>query len=240
MRIFFLLLVFFLTTTAVHANEHLKKHAQFQALHVQKSIEAIDLTLLDASDYVERNPDQEELVLHETLGKYVEKAPGLRAVIVTDKKGNLVVDSFTYPAKTINLSDREYVVYAMKQKDRALHMGSPLIGRSSGVAFLPFSRPLFDSNNVVNGVIAGVMHPGFLIKQESLCAKCLVGVFTEKETLVSYPSNAQYPEGYLAKLRQVEEGVVFDYELNGHPIESYHIYNEKYGLYIVVSMLKKN
>lgn len=140
MLYFIALLLSFVAAQDTYAADDIRDYAEFQAFHAENTIQAIDLALLDASELIERNPEAEELVLHTTLAKYVERTPGLRAIISTDHTGQLKIDSFTYPAKDIDLSDREYVKTALNNAERDLYIGSPLVGRSSGAAFVPFAR----------------------------------------------------------------------------------------------------
>ncbi|WP_419799994.1 hypothetical protein [Terasakiella sp.] len=199
MLYFIALLLSFVAAQDTYAADDIRDYAEFQAFHAENTIQAIDLALLDASELIERNPEAEELVLHTTLAKYVERTPGLRAIISTDHTGQLKIDSFTYPAKDIDLSDREYVKTALNNAERDLYIGSPLVGRSSGAAFVPFARALLDSDKKSLGAIAGIIHPGFLIKQDALCPQCIVSLFNDRnEVLVSYPSNTNYP-GILLK-----------------------------------------
>ena len=230
----FLFLLF--STQASHAEESLKDYAEFQAFHVEKTIESIELALLNSIDYIERNPNEEVLIQHKMLAKYAEHTPALRAIITTDATGKLKVDSVTYPTKNVNLQDREYVKNALSLKNKSLYIGTPLVGRTSGLSFIPFSKILIDHNKKANGVIAAIMHPGFLIDQDKLCSQCFMGVFNkDNKTLVTYPSNSKYPEDFLQKIHMQSKGEKFEYNFNGETLNSWITHSKRYDLKIIVS-----
>ncbi|NVK18503.1 MAG: hypothetical protein HWE30_07415 [Methylocystaceae bacterium] len=236
MRLLFLFLsAFFLSNTA-HADEELKEYADYQVLHVKNTIKSIDLTLLESIDFLNRNLGKEEATLHKSLLQYAERTPGLRAIIVTDTKGKLKLDSFSYPTKNINLADREYVKNATALNNQSLYIGQPVVGRSSGTAFLPFSRALLNANKESQGVIAAIMHPGFLIKQDMLCAQCFVAVFNSHQKLVvSYPTNASFPDDFIAMLQAESQGHVIKHQLNGQPVTTLKAPISDFGLTLTVS-----
>lgn len=231
--------VFFLTlffTTPGWADNHIQEYADFQAFHVEKTVQAIDLALLDSSEFVERNLSADELVLHNTLTKYVERTPGLRAIIATNEKGQLTLDSFTYPAKDISLADRSYVKAALSQTDRTLYIGSPLVGRSSGAAFVPFARPLLNANKKAIGAIAGIIHPGFLIKQDTLCPQCIVTLINERnEVLVSYPSNTDFPDTFIDRINAMEDSGMLEGTINDHQIQTWVTILDDYKIRVSIS-----
>jgi len=228
------LTLFFASPTM--ADNNIQEYADFQAFHVEKTVQAIDLALLDSSEFIERNLSSDELVLHNTLTKYVERTPGLRAIIATDQKGHLTLDSFTYPAKDINLADRSYVKAALEQTERSLYIGSPLVGRSSGAAFVPFARPLLDANKKTIGAITGIIHPGFLIKQDTLCAQCIVTLINERdEVLVSYPSNTDFPSQFIDRINAMNGSGMLEGTINDHQIQTWVTILDKYKIRISVS-----
>lgn len=236
MLYFVALLLSVVAAQSTYAADDIRDYAEFQAFHAEKTIQAIDLALLDASELIERNPEAEELVLHTTLAKYVERTPGLRAIISTNRTGQLKIDSFTYPAKDIDLSDREYVKTVLNAEERDLYIGSPLVGRSSGAAFVPFARALLDSDKKALGAIAGIIHPGFLIKQDALCPQCIVSLFNDRnEVLVSYPSNTHYPGDFIEKINELNTNGELNGTINEHKIQTWVIILKKYNVRVSVS-----
>lgn len=240
MRILALLLLCLFASQTAYAKEDMKKYVDFQARHITKMVELIDIALKEAAETIERNPDKEELFIHDSLKNYVERTPALRAIIHTDEKGILRTDSITYPAKNIDLHDREYVKHSLNSPQQELYIGSAVLGRSSGTSFIPFSRPLMDAQKNPIGVVAGIMHPGFLLRQDLLCPQCFAAVFnTNGKVLVSYPSNAQYPDDYIAALLKQQDGAPLEYVLEGQKVQSQTIHLKKSGLSISISAFSK-
>lgn len=240
MRILALLILCLFASQTAQAEEDMKKYVEFQALHITKLVELIDLALKEAAETIERNPDKEELFLQESLKKYVERTPALRAIIHTDKQGILRTDSITYPAKNIDLHDRVYVNHSLNSQEQELYIGAAVLGRSSGTSFIPFSRPMIDAQKNPIGVVAGIMHPGFLIRQDLLCSQCFAAVFNKDgKVLVSYPSNAKYPEDYISALINQQDGAPLEYLLEGQKVQSQTIHLENFGLSISLSSFSK-
>lgn len=240
MRILALLILCLFASQAAHAEEDMKKYVDFQARHITKLVELIDMALKEAAETIARNPDKEELFLQESLRNYVERTPALRAIIHTDKNGILRTDSITYPAKNIDLHDREYVKHSLSSQEQELYIGASVLGRSSGTSFIPFSRPMIDTQKKPIGVVAGIMHPGFLIRQDLLCSQCFAAVFNKDgRVLVSYPSNAQYPKDYVAALINQQDGVSLEYLLEGQKVQSQTIHLKKFDLSISISAFSK-
>ena len=102
-----------------------------------------DIALTAVSDILERNPNTEDIIVHGALKRYADKVKGLRAIIVTDSKGFLKYDSFSFPARELDLSDRHYIKAARLATGREFIIANPVIGRTSGIPFVPVSRPIF-------------------------------------------------------------------------------------------------
>lgn len=236
MRTLFFSLLTLLISTVASANDELKQYAELQALHVETTLQAIDLSLQEASDFLSRNPDADEMLRHTTLGKYVERTPGLRAIIQIDKSGQLKADSFTFPVRNISLKDRAYVKNVLNSEKLFLYISSPVVGRSSGVPFVPISRAMTDRNNEPQGVVAGILTPEILIKQELLCNKCFAGVFREDlAPLVTYPSTASFSDGSLTDFLKQKQSGFHTLTKETQELQSWIIHSEKFQLSVVVS-----
>jgi len=236
MRTLFAALSFVFFLTPAQANDDLKKYAEFQALYTEQIIKSIDQVLIEASQMLERNLDEKELILHTSLSRYVERIPGIRALITTDEKGFLWIDSFTYPARDIKLIDREYVKHALNSNTRELYIGHPVIGRSSGVSFIPLARPLLSLNKKPLGALAAILTPDTLIKRDILCKQCSVIIFgADGRKLTSYPPSLIYPENFYKKVIAQKATSIFDSKLGDTVSKSIVISFDTYGLSVVVS-----
>ncbi|SCA57180.1 hypothetical protein MTBPR1_40203 [Candidatus Terasakiella magnetica] len=216
----------------------MKLSAEFQAINVEALLRTMDLALLGATDLIERDDKANELIIHEALGRYVARAPALRAIIATDGEGILRYDSFKYPAKNVDLHDRGYIKAALKQKERTIYIGSPIKGRTSGIAFLPMSQPIFDLEKNVIGVVAGIITPDKLIRQNILCNQCFVGIYKESgEEIAVYPASLSYPEGFHKDRKTVGRGIVMDHAIGNLPAKSVWTRIEDYKLEIIFTHL---
>ncbi len=236
MRTLFLMIASLLFTHQVFANDELKQYAELQALHVETTLEVINLSLTETSDFLARNPDADELMRHNTLATYVERTPGLRAIIHIDEKGNLTTDSFTYPTRNIKLTDREYVKQAMASNQPKLYISKPVVGRSSGVPFVPISQPILDRNNNAQGAIAGILTPEILIKQDMLCTLCFSGVFrNDNQSLITYPSTASNENASLTEFLKTKKNGFHVSKTDTQFLHSWVIHSEKFPVSIIVS-----
>ncbi|MDV7340453.1 hypothetical protein RYZ26_12680 [Terasakiella sp. A23] len=236
MRALFLIFASLFIIPQAFGDDELKQYAELQALYVETTMEAISLSLTETSDFLGRNPEADEMLQHNTLAKYVDRTPGLRAIIYVNEKGDLKADSFTYPARKIKLKDREYVKQSMNSTEQKLYISKPVVGRSSGVPFVPISQPILDRNNKAYGVIAGILTPEILIKQDMLCNQCFSGVFRNDNTpLITYPSTASYKVESLNAFLDSKKNGFHEAQTNGQTLHSWVIHSEKFPLSIIVS-----
>lgn len=84
-------------------------------------------------------------------------------IAIIDAKGMMITSSaMLYPAKPVDLSDREhYRVHAEARKDQ-LFISKPVVGRASGKASVQFTRPFFAADGEFAGVIVVSLDPTHL------------------------------------------------------------------------------
>lgn len=162
-----------------------EERAQLLRTHVQGLMKQVELVMMAVSDLVERKADIEEIVVHGALKRYTKRVKGLRAVIVTDGKGLLKFDSFSYPAPKLDLSDRTYIKAAKVAIERGMMVTKPVTGRTSGLPFIPVVNPVFDASDALIAVVVGILVPDAVIPKDMVCARCFASVFDERETLVA-------------------------------------------------------
>ncbi len=236
-----LVLVLFLLglAPAARAETDLRLQAEFQAIHAEALLRTMDLALLGAADVLGRSQTQNELIIHEAFGNYVKRAPGLRAIIATNSQGELQFDSFKFPAQRLDLSNRDYIKVALEMKNRDAYLGKPLMGKTSDVAFLPMSMPIFDIFKRVIGVVAGIMTPNRLIRQNILCKACFVSIYREDgEKITSYPSSLQFPEDMLTLIKTKSQNGILEHQMGSLEAQSSSARIQDYKLWIVFTKLK--
>lgn len=167
---------------------------RIQAARATNTLRLSDMALLAAADVFGREPAVEEIVLHRVLGRYAARIPGVRAMIVTDAAGMVQVDSYLYPARRLNLADRDYVRRVLANGNGPLYIGAPLIGRSSGLPFIPTARAIRDGEGAPVGVVAAILNPGGLFVAEEVCDTCFAVLLRpDRQIVARYPASVQMP-----------------------------------------------
>ncbi|NJO32570.1 MAG: EAL domain-containing protein [Rhodospirillales bacterium] len=84
-------------------------------------------------------------------------------IAIIDAHGMMITSSaMLYPAKPVNLSDREhYRVHAQARKDQ-LFISKPVVGRASGKSSVQFTRPFYGADGSFAGVIVVSLDPTHL------------------------------------------------------------------------------
>lgn len=238
MRFLFLFICAFLLTPKAQASEELTTYASLQKSHVHDHITAIEGAIQKASELLRDGQAREEKDLHEALGQIVENTAGLRAIIYINKDGILSVDSFSYPARKISLADREYVKAVANSATTDLYIGHPVQGRSSGVSFIPLARSVVLENKDTLGVVAGIVTPDALIRQDILCTHCFMGIFKKDGTkLVSYPSSTRYGPTFLTDTAPHAGKDAFKHQFGNQSVLSMYKTIDGFDLHIIMSHL---
>lgn len=145
----------------------------------------IDLALLAAEDVVQRE-NSELVVQTAALRRYVDRVPGMRAILYIDKSGQLLLDTFNYPPPKLDLGSRSYFEKA-NRRPKTLIVDAVVKGGTSSLPFVPIARQVANSKGPM-GVATGVMNPGALMAPYDICGRCVVLIVNrEGEVLASNP-----------------------------------------------------
>lgn len=165
------------------------------ATQVDSHLKQNDLALLAVGDFLSANPDMAPAIAHSRMKRYQRFAAGLRSILAIAVDGTVLHDSYNLPAPDLNLGDRIYVREAVRQGSGDLRINPPVVGRQSGIPFIPITRGLFNVAGNATGVIVGILGPETLLPEDSNCALCVSMVLTgNMEMLVSRPSGMMVPE----------------------------------------------
>jgi two-component system, NtrC family, sensor kinase len=136
-------------------NEHALK--VFEA--VQRSIAEINEIIRDMSDD-DISANQEKL--HNRLERMVNGSPEVKSFWIFDRNGHALVNSLTYPAPTIDFSDRDYF-NAHVDRDVGTFIGAVLRPRApySGAPFFGVSRRRIAGDGSFAGVIQASVLPEY-------------------------------------------------------------------------------
>jgi diguanylate cyclase (GGDEF)-like protein len=129
-------------------------YTQAAAQHAEKTVEMIDAILFGVVERVENRGTAPDAMprLSRLLEAHVNRIPALQGLFVYDASGNWLVSSVGRAPLHANNADRDYFRYHQAHFDRGIHIGKPLVSRSSGVWVLPMSRRLQDKDGNFAGV----------------------------------------------------------------------------------------
>lgn len=191
--------------------------ALLQEYEIQASIEALAAsmnrkmsqlqTLLLSAEAVLAQTDDEKAV-HTALNRMIEGLPFLRAIIVIDAQGALWCDSISYPAARMNLSGRAYFRRFAQAPLHRLSVGAPVVGRSSGLPFIPLGMRLRTPRG--DRIAVAVAIPDALVDQPFRCPSCSTAIVGADGGLL-----ASSPGGYSPPPELVKKVLSSD---GSHPI----------------------
>jgi len=158
--------------TMREANVSTTNIARALALHTETTMKVADVVL---EDMVER-AEQEGLAaggerLRTHLEHMVRKAHELHGLFVYDARGEWIATSLGR-AHRGNNSDREYFKYHQQNAGRSMHIGTPILSRSTGIWIVPLSRRLDHEDGSFAGVALVTLRVDFF---ESAYSKLDVG-----------------------------------------------------------------
>jgi hypothetical protein len=128
-------------------------------------------------------------------------------------------DTTRHPAANLDLSERSYFTETIELKNDALHIGTPVTGKQSGVPFVPVTKILKSVSGSVMGVFVAVMTPDSWLPAERACRLCFYSAFTTSgKTIMTSPAQMDLAEDYFDSLmiRDSLSGVV-ETKLNTYP-----------------------
>ena len=92
------------------------------------------------------------LRLHQLLVQHVVNLAQLNNLLVYDAAGNWLVNALPQLDRTQNNADREYFIFHQTNPGRGLHIGPPILSRSTGKWVIPVSRRIDRADGSFGGV----------------------------------------------------------------------------------------
>ncbi|MEH6728730.1 MAG: hypothetical protein V7703_21505 [Hyphomicrobiales bacterium] len=173
------------------------------AKQVDSHLKQNDLAMMAVGDFLSANPDISPAIAQSRMRRYVRAAAGLRAILAVNANGELAHDSYSLPGLGLDLEDRLYLQDALKLENSDLQISAPVIGRKTGLPFIPITRSLFNVENKPTGVIVGILGPETLLPDDSDCASCISAVLTtDLDILVSRPTGLQFSDDLLNHIQE--------------------------------------
>lgn len=124
------------------------------ANQASSSFKMADTVLVSLVDKIEVGGWSEENTSHlrGLMVKHMADLPALQGLFVYDENGRWIVNSASRRYDGRNNADREYFQFHRNTPGRGVHIGTPIIGRTSGLWVLPVSRRI----EAPDGSFAGV------------------------------------------------------------------------------------
>lgn len=95
------------------------------------------------------------------MAKQMDHLPSLQGLFVYDETGRWIANSSGRRFDGRNNADRAYFQYHKHSPDRSVHIGSPIIGRTSGAWVLPMSRRIEHPDGSFAGVALATIRIDF-------------------------------------------------------------------------------
>jgi hypothetical protein len=162
------------------------------AKQVESHLKQNDLAMMAVGDFLSANPGISPTIAQSRMRRYLKAAAGLRGILALSVDGDLKYYSYNFPTLTIDLEDRAYLKNALQQENSDLQINPPVVGRQTGLPFIPITRSQFNVESKPTGVIVGILSPETLLPDDSDCASCISAVLTsDLDVLVSRPAGLQ-------------------------------------------------
>jgi two-component system NtrC family sensor kinase len=126
--------------------------------HALKVFEAVERSIAEINEIIRDMPDSEisanQEKLHDRLERMVNSSPEVKSFWIVDRSGRALVNSLTYPAPTVDFSDRDYFK-AHVEHNIGTFIGAVLRPRApyGGAPFFGVSRRRIGGDGSFTGVI---------------------------------------------------------------------------------------
>lgn len=141
-------------------------NAHTLAEQANSSFKMADTVLVSLVDYVEVQGLSSLSVnrLRNLMTKHIMQLPALQGLFIYDENGRWIVNSSGTRYDGRNNSDRAYFQFHQAHPSREVHIGRPIIGRTSGVWVIPVSRRIEHPDGSFAGVALATIKVDFFRK----------------------------------------------------------------------------
>jgi PAS domain S-box-containing protein len=134
--------------------------------HAGRTFSAVDIFLQNFSETLSSMPSTDAGDLSAVrlrMNARLSELPQLRAYLVLDANGDLIIDSAGNAPGSFNGSDREYFLAHARDGHDGLFVGEPTISRRSGKWAISLSRRFTRPDGSFGGVISAAIDPDYFI-----------------------------------------------------------------------------
>jgi PAS domain S-box-containing protein len=154
------------------AEVHLLGLAQVLSEQTLRSTHAVDAILRGAAEDVQRAGGAGQLTppreLHQQLREVIAHTPYVRALLLSDANGKLVVHTGQFPAPPIDYGNSEFFRAHRDHRGTQLEPSLPIVARMDRERDLTASRGLNDTDGRFFGVITAVVDPAYFLGPQGL------------------------------------------------------------------------
>ncbi|WJS05170.1 PDC sensor domain-containing protein [Roseibium aggregatum] len=147
---------------------------------------------IDAASFIVSSIKVDRLI-HVELKRLASRVPGVRAIIVVGPDGQLLHDSYKFPAVQLDLSDRSYFKKAIASSN--LIIGEQVVGRTSGSSFVPVVK------RIGSLTFVAVTAPYALVELQSECGDCWsVALQDDGEIVAMFPPDTTFLRDLIVRM----------------------------------------
>ena len=154
------------------AEDHLRGLAQVLGVQTLRSMYSVDTILKAAAEDAQRSVQHGRIIgseaLYKHLGETISGTPFVRALIVTDASGRLLVHTARFPSPPADYSRRDYFREHRDSQKFSVIVSSPLSSGPGDKPSIPISRRIDDTFGNFLGVIAAEIDPGYFLWSQNL------------------------------------------------------------------------
>ncbi|EBA18372.1 hypothetical protein RSK20926_11654 [Roseobacter sp. SK209-2-6] len=150
-------------------------------------LELAEALLRSSADFWAENPDVGGINAHLSLRQVLNGSPYFRSILAIGEDGILSFDSFN-PVPFLgakDLSDRGYWKAANAAKPKTLVFSPPVVGRQSGMTFVPLAMAVPGGTARRQRVVVLTALPETLLPTSNMCNFCGVSLVQKGKVLVS-------------------------------------------------------
>jgi len=224
------------------------------AYHADNAFKAADVAVTGMVERVEHDGTSPDALnrLHQVLQVTTAQLPQINGLFIYDEHGNWLTNSQPTLLSGFNNADRAYFIFHSTHSDRGLHIGAPIISRSTNKWIIPVSRRIDHPDGSFAGIALATLNVDyFTVFYESLDLGhdgAMALITNDGTMLIHRPFNQRYIGKdistsvlYQAYLSQdTRDGKLFELEQDGTARwTSYHRL-EDYPLFVAAGFAKQD
>lgn len=134
--------------------------ARTLAQHAERTFETIDTYLRAVGSLAgPRAGEMRPEMVHAALHEQFTHARGLVNIMIIDRDGRALVDADAFPARALDVRDRDYFQALRDRPGGGLVVGHPITGRLTGKLLLPVARRIDGPDGAFAGVVQALIDP---------------------------------------------------------------------------------